>query len=342
MKAAIYYGKSQVSVEELETPVCGDRDIVVKNLYASICGTDVAVYCHGPNTGHRITVGGEFGHEVVSQVIAVGQQVDGIAVGDIVYPYPLLAKGDPKRAGTIGGFSQQMLIPDCQLNRQVYQVSPQIPLRAAALIEPFTVGTRAARRALPKPGEKAVVFGAGTIGIAAAIALHYRFGCSQVMLVDLSAFRLEKAAALGFGVCNSAAQDLQAAFCREFGQAPGLGGPAPDVDIYIDAAGASSVLDTFFQLGKIGSRFVAVAVNKALREVDLLHLTYAQKSIIGSGGYMPEDVQDVMSLMEQGVVDFTSIITHSFPLGEIATAIETAADTEHALNVLIDHTVEEG
>lgn len=99
------------------------------------------------------------------------------------------------------------------------------------------------------------------------------------------------------------------------------------------------MLDTFMKAGKIGSRFVAVAVNKALREVDILHLTYAQKSIIGSGGYLPEDVRDVMAVMESGVYDIGSIITHTFPLRDIAHALETAVDTAHALNVVIDHTM---
>ncbi len=68
MRAAIYNGQKNILLTELETPVPGDNDIVVRNLYASICGTDVAVYLHGPNTGHRVTVGGEFGHEMASQV----------------------------------------------------------------------------------------------------------------------------------------------------------------------------------------------------------------------------------------------------------------------------------
>ncbi len=337
MKAAIYYGKEDVRIEERENPVCGDNDIVIKNLYASICGTDVAVYTHGPNTGHKITVGEEFGHEVVSEVAQVGKNVKGIRVGEIVYPYPLLATGDPKRAGTIGGFSQYILIPDCEVGKQIYKVSNTIPLKTAALIEPFTVGTRAARRSDPKPGEKAIVFGAGTIGIAAAMALKQIFGSNQVMLADVSAFRLEKAKGLGFPVCNPAKQNVQEEMKNVFGEAHGLSGVTADADIFIDAAGAESILDTFMEIGKIGSRFVAVAVNKALKQLDVLHLTYAQKSIIGSGGYMPEDVRDVMRLMESGVYDIESIITHEFSLEEIAKAIAAAADPECALNVVIHY-----
>ena len=95
MRAGIDLGQGNVAIAQMADPVCGDGDIVVKNLYASICGTDVAVYCHGPNTGRKITVGGEFGHEVVSQVVQVGRDVQDIVVGDIVYPYPLLAGAMP-------------------------------------------------------------------------------------------------------------------------------------------------------------------------------------------------------------------------------------------------------
>ena len=76
MKAALYQGKKNIQMTELETPAAGDDDIVVKNLYASICGTDVAVYQHGPNTGHRITLGSEFGHEMVSQVVQVDKALN--------------------------------------------------------------------------------------------------------------------------------------------------------------------------------------------------------------------------------------------------------------------------
>ena len=244
MRAAIYNGQKDILMTELETPIAGDNDIVVRNLYASICGTDVAVYMHGPNTGHRVTVGGEFGHEMVSEVVRVGKNVKDICVGDRVYPYPRLAKGDPKRAGTVGGFSEYVLIPNAQLNRQVYAVSDAISSKAASLIEPFTVGCRAARRAMPKQGEKAIVFGAGTIGIAAAITLSY-FGCEKVMICDHSDYRLEKAKNLGFAVCNNGKEDLKDAAIACFGEAPSLKGTTADVDIYIDAAGAKELIETY-------------------------------------------------------------------------------------------------
>lgn len=87
--------------------------------------------------------------------------------------------------------------------------------------------------------------------------------------------------------------------------------------------------------GKIGSRFVSVAVNNSMRQLDLLHMTYAQKSIIGSGGYFPEDVKDVMDMMASRKWNLESVITHEFSIDEIDKAIQTASDRDHALNVTI-------
>lgn len=84
------------------------------------------------------------------------------------------------------------------------------------------------------------------------------------------------------------------------------------------------------------SRFVSVAVNNKPRVIDLLHMTYAQQSIIGSGGYMPEDVRDVQEIMASGKWDLEHIITHEFPLTELERAIRTASDVDHAGNVVVE------
>lgn len=334
MKAALYMGQKNIKMTELPTPECGDNDVLLKNIYASICGTDVAVYTHGPATGHRVNVGGEFGHEMVSIACAVGKNVADIKVGDRVYPYPRTVKGDPKRSGTVGGFSEYVLAPQAKLNDGLYLVPDEISDKTAALIEPFTVGTRAARRSMPKKGENAIVFGCGTIGIAAAIALKY-FGCRQVMLADLSDFRLDIARNLGFEVCNTKEEDLKEKAMRIFGCADSLHGKAANVDIYIDAAGAESIIATYQSIGKIESRLVVVAVLAGMRPVNVLDMTYSQHAIIGSGGYMPEDVRDVLAIMASKKWDIESIITDEYPWEKLPQAIEKAADTDGSLNVVI-------
>lgn len=342
MKAGIYLEKEQVEIRELPLPEVGDNDVLVQNLYSSICGTDVAVFTHGPNTGHKVTVGGEFGHETVSRVVRVGKNVTDFSVGERVYPYPRYAKGDTKRAGTIGGFSEYILIPNAKRNHSLYAVDDCISDKLASLIEPFTVGCRAARRGMIPCGKEqyvaeqnAVVFGCGTIGIAAAVAFKH-FGMEKVMICDRSDFRLSLAEQLGFAVCNTASENFETSAVRYFGTAPSLNGTVASIDCWLDAAGAESILDDFLRFGKIESRFVSVAVNNMPRTIDLLHMTYAQQSIIGSGGYMPEDVRNVQEIMASGKWELERIITHEFPLNELEQAIRTASDVDHAGNVVVE------
>ncbi len=342
MRAGIYLGKENVAVKEIPMPKVGPNDVLIKNLYSSICGTDVAVFLHGPNTGHKVNIGGEFGHETVSRVVEIGENVKDFSIGERVYPYPRYAKGDTKRAGTIGGFSEYILVPDARKNHSLYSVDEKISDRLASLIEPFTVGCRAARRGMIpageniyKKGQSAVVFGCGTIGIAAAVAFKY-FGMDKVMICDYSDFRLQIAAGLGFATCNIQKENFDRYANHYFGTAPSLNGETADIDCWLDAAGADIILQDFMLKGKIESRFVSVAVNNMPRTIDLLHMTYAQQSIIGSGGYMPQDVFDVQKIMSCGKWNLESIITHEFTLDELEQAIRTASDVNHCGNVVIN------
>lgn len=334
MKAALYQGVHNIEIAEIPDYECGDDAIILKNIYSSVCGTDVAVYHHGLGLGHRITVGGEFGHETVCRVSAVGKNVTDVKVGDRVYPYPLLVTGDKKRAGTIGGFSEYIYCPYPSWEESIFHVDESISDRAAALIEPFTVGCRAARRGQPEKGQKAVVFGAGTIGIAAAIALKY-FGCEQVVICDYSDYRLSICKELGFNVYNNRFDIELLGLTDIFGKSMGVNGEAVDCDIWIDAAGADNVLNAYEKYGKYNSKMILVAVGTNKREVDILGLTFGQKSIIGSGGYTPQDVEDVLNIMKCGKWDIEKLITHEYPLDDLAMAIEQASDVDSALNVII-------
>lgn len=336
MKSAIYYGKKNIKIEDIPIPKITDNDVLIKNMYSSICGTDIAVYNNGEKTGHKIEIGKEFGHETISKVIAIGKNITEFKVGDIVYPYPRFAKNDTSKAGTIGGFSEYISIPNAKLNHSLYKLPPNINKKPACLIEPFTVGCRTARRANVKKGENAVVFGCGTIGIASAICLKH-FGCNKVMICDMSDFRLKTAEELGFFVCNISTENYMNKAIEYFGKNLNLERESvADIDIYIDAAGSETVLENFMSFGKIDSRIVLVAVNNAIRNLDLLHLTYSQKSIIGSGGYMPEDVADVFSVMQSNRWNIEKIITHEYPIEELENALNIASNYNEAFNVIIN------
>ncbi len=334
MRSARYYGARDVRVEEEPVPACGDDDVLIRTLVSGVCGTDAAVWREGPATGHRVHIGGQLGHETVARVAAVGRNVRGFEVGQRVYPYPLYARGDTRLAGMIGGFTDYILVPQPRWGHSLYAVDDRIPDRLAAFIEPFTVGFRAARQTGLRRGENAVVFGAGPIGIAAALGLE-RLGAASVLVCDLSPLRLGIARTLGFETCNTGEGDFVRRAVDRFGTGLSAGAEAPAVGCFVDAAGAPGLLDLFLEHGMVGSRFVAVAVSKEPRSLSLLPLTYGSKAIVGSGGYRPEDVGDVMALMAEDPARLEPIVTHEFPLEEIGRALDTASDAARSLAVAV-------
>ena len=88
-------------------------------------------------------------------------------------------------------------------------------------------------------------------------------------------------------------------------------------------------------MGKVDSRMVVVAVKAGLRPIDVLAMTYGQHALIGSGGYFPEDVQDVMNIMESQKWDIESIITHEYSWEQLPQAIEMASRVDESLNTVI-------
>lgn len=334
MRVARYYGEHDVRVEMEPIPVCQDDGVLIRTIASGVCGTDAAVWSLGPGTGHRVEIGGQLGHETVARVVAVGGNVRGFEVGQRVYPYPLLARGDPRLAGMIGGFSDYIYVPEPVLGRSLYAVDERIPDVLAAFIEPFTVGFRAARQAAPEPGDHAVVFGAGTIGIAAALGLE-RLGAEGVLVCDVSPLRLGIAERLGFATCNVAERDGFDAALERFGSGRSAGAPAPNVACYVDAAGADGLVEEFVERGMVGSRFSMVAVSATPRTFSLLPLIYGSKALVGSGGYRPEDVPEAMALMAEDPGRLMPIITHEVPLERIGEALDAAADATRSLAVCV-------
>jgi threonine dehydrogenase-like Zn-dependent dehydrogenase len=207
-KAAIYRGIGSVDVVEPPYPQCADDDVIVRNLLTGVCGSDVSAYKHGGDQ-NMIWKDHEFGHEAVSEVVEIGRNVQGLCLGDHVFANQGKALRDMKRMATVGGFSEYIRIPRCEVGYSVLKIDNDIPIRSAVLVEPFVIGTRAARSLDPGPRKTAIVFGAGIIGMSAAIMLKW-YGCPKVMIVDISEYRLENAQRFGLLTCNAAKEDLKA------------------------------------------------------------------------------------------------------------------------------------
>lgn len=336
MRTALYLGKEKIKLTQADRPQVGPHDVLIKNINASICGTDVAVFQHGPGTGHKISVGEKFGHEMVSEVVEVGSENTDFKVGQRVYPYPVYATGDPRKAGMLGGFTEYLLIKNAKLNHDLYLVPDELSNEVAAMTEPFTVATKAVKRTYPQEGESACVYGAGTIGLGAALALQH-FGCKKVMVVDHSNYRLKIASKLDFETVNSAREDLKKKQFNFFGQGMSLQGTEPKVDIFIDAVGNSEILQNYLDSTIVDSRMVLVGVDNQIKEIDLLKMTFASQSLIGSGGYRPDDVETVFNIFKENKDNIGKMVTKVEPWENLVDAIKLASDPYRSLNVQVKY-----
>lgn len=335
MRTALYQGKERIELTQVSKPKVGPNDVLIKNINASICGSDIAVYKHGTGTGHKISIGEKFGHEMVSEVAEVGSEVKDFKIGQRVYPYPVFAADSSQKAGTLGGFTEYLLIKNAKLNHNLYLVPEELSNEVAALTEPFTVATRAVKRAHPKAGENAYVLGAGTIGLAAAFVLRH-FGC-KVMIADRSDYRLDLAKSFGFGVVNTLKENVKQTQLDYFGKGYSLKENQPNINITIDAIGIPDFLQDFLDSQIIDSRFVMVGVDNNPKDINLLGMIFASQSLIGSGGYRPSDVATVFDILKENQKDISKMVTKVYPWEDLVSAIKNAADPEKVMNIQIKY-----
>jgi threonine dehydrogenase-like Zn-dependent dehydrogenase len=335
-KAAIFKGIGDVEIADLPYPECGDDDVIVKNLIAGVCGSDVSAFNEGGDA-NMIWAGSEFGHEMVSEVVEVGKNVKDIALGDRVFPNMGQAKRDRMRMATVGGFSEYIHIPSFEINYSAIKIDNSIPLDVAVLLEPFVVGTRGAKATNPGPGKGTVVFGAGIIGMSAAIMLKW-YGCEKVMVVDTSEYRLGNAERMGLIPCDPKEDDVKAKAIAEFGSTRGYTGEVCLADCYVDALAVDAGLGYFSAIAGRNAALSVVGVHHHPVEFNFLALCYNNWHISGCGEGSYEELSgDVMDMMKSGRFDLTALISNRFRQDDIAEALKAASAPGGAQKVVIEY-----
>ena len=331
MKKTIYRGIENLEVTECPIPDCPEDGIVVRNLCAAICGSDVFSYYHGAEF-EGVFPGDEFGHEMISEVVKIGHNISDVKIGDRLYPFPLFARGDTSRAGSVGGYSEYFEMPHFKLGMSAFKIDDSISNIEGSLIEPLTVGHHAAKVTHPTKESHAVVFGAGMIGCACAIALKY-MGVEKVMITDISPKRLEIASHMGVEVCNVASEDYLTKAKDYFGEEMGM----VDADLYIEASGVKSNLDLFMNSAKRLSTLCITSVFHEPVTLDLMKLNFSAFTIIGSPAYDIEDVLAVLEMLKSHQFPIKDLVTHTYRIDDINEAFEKAADSKDSLKVVIDY-----
>lgn len=264
MKAAIYHAIEDIRIEERPMPVPGPNDVLVKNIKAGICGSDVTAFKFGGNS-IGVLAGREFGHEMLSVVWAVGGQVSSeIKKGMRVFVNPMTCKKVGRIVAMMAGaFSQYVLVENAEIGYNLYPIPDNVTDEEGVLVEPFCVANHGVNMGRPAKGEKAVIFGAGPIGLAASQSLLGK-GIKDIVVVDIADWRVEKAKSMGVAAFNPQQGDLREFLLKQCGE---TSEGEPDVDLYIDAAGVPSILTDFLFLAKAGARLSVIAVHKKRVEI---------------------------------------------------------------------------
>jgi len=331
------HGPDDVRLDEVPEPAPGPRDALVRVATCGICGSDLGYARMGGLMGPAREPM-PIGHELAGVVEAVGGEVSGFAPGDRVALNPSPPQGGPVigNGASDGGFAPLLLVRDVEGEgrpSRLHKLPAGMPFEIAALAEPLGVGMNAVDKLRVAPGEKAVVFGAGPVGLAAVASLRDQ-GIEDVVAVDLSAHRLGLARELGARATLHAGEvDVWRSLREIHGEVDFMGTPVAASDAYVEASGAAPVIQQVIGNARRGARLSVVALHRAPIEVSFLLVLMRELQITGAMEY-PEDFGRSLGVLARD--DLSPMITHRFPLERFHDALAVARDAEVAGKVIIE------
>lgn len=335
-RAGIYKAANTVAVEERAMPEIGPKDVLLRNLRGGICGTDINIVKYGTEMGIRFEK--EFGHELAGVIEAKGAEVTDLEVGMFVAVNPITAKLAGRRYSLeVGGFSEYVLIEEAKANYNLFPLNDTVTPEEGALVEPMSVGCHGAFSVKPQAGENIVILGAGPIGLSAA-AMLIGEGITNVAVVDMVDWRLAKAAEIGAKTVNTAEVSLEAGLTDIFGTTNVYGMDVPNVDAYVDAAGAAPLFKQVMSITKPNARIAVIAVYKDDVPVSLVQVMSNEIQIIGASGYTTEDILKVIDHLNNKKTPISTIVTQVYPLSELQTAFDVAIAAKDSIKVIVDVT----
>ena len=234
MKAVILHGPenypNNYEVMDIEKPVCGDRDLVIRMKAAALCGTDKRIFTGGKTKGVRKD--SVVGHEICGVITEVGKDVEGYAEGEKVAIANVIPCGhcaaclsgrenaclNRKAIGYEfnGGFEEYVRIPDiCIESGNVVKLPEDVSYAAGALIEPLACCIRGLKNTGTTFNDTVLVIGAGPIGLM-HLQLSKIAGAKKVFVSEPDAGKRELAAKLGAArVIDSMNEDLEQIIMEE-------------------------------------------------------------------------------------------------------------------------------
>jgi 2-desacetyl-2-hydroxyethyl bacteriochlorophyllide A dehydrogenase len=315
MKAAVVKSIGEIGIESVDDPTPGPRAVVVQVAAVGLCGTDLHI------------LQGEFapslplipGHEFAGEVVALGTDVDTVAVGDRVAVDPSLYCFECHycRLGrnnlclywggigvtTSGGAAEFVAVPAANCVR----LPESVATADATLIEPLSCAVRGYDVLRSQLGAHVLIYGAGTMGLM-MLQLAQRVGATSVDVVDVNADRLTVAARLGSTSTATSADQIE----RPYGW-----------ELVVDATGNErAIQDGIGRVGPGGTFLQFGVADYAARATIEPYRIYNKEITITGSMAVLHSYERAADLFAAGVLDPKVFITDRYPLDQYADAIE--------------------
>ena len=333
MKTAVMLGIGEMGFEERDIPQVKDDEVLVKLEYVGICGSDLHYYETGAIGDYVVEPPFVLGHEPGGTVVEVGKNVTHLKAGDRVALEPGKTCGHCEFCKTgrynlcpdvvffatppVDGVFQEYVAHEADL---CFKLPNNVSTLEGALIEPLAVGFHAAIQGDAHLGQKAVVMGAGCIGLVSMMALKAR-GVSEVYVVDIMEKRLKKALELGAdGVINGAEENVEQKI-RQITDGRG-------VDLVIETAGTEITTRQAISIAKKGSNIVLVGYSKS-GEMTLPMSLVLDKELTFKTVFRYRHIYPMaIEAVSQGKVNLKGIVTDIFDLDDAQKAMDYSVNNK--------------
>ena len=346
MKAGILYNDKDIRVGTKPDPQIKPSEVLVKNGFAGICGTDLHIYRGEFHA--RVKFPSIQGHEFGGVIEAVGSDVIDFKPGDRVVVDPIIScnacpaclTGHQNACRTLkllgvdldGGYGQFVAAPVSK----VYHLPDNVPMKFVPMVEMYGLGHHILQRGRVQPGESIVILGAGKLGLSVLDVLCHSTGANQTIMTDLQPFRLETAKKLGAEHTLNIEHDDPVARVMEITQGQGVDCVIECVGHYHETPGQEAPLAQAVKMIRTAGRIVTCGLGEQLSPVHFKTLVIKEAEIIASRVTLGEFPRAIR-LMAKGLLHPELLITHEMPMRDVSSAFaQVDREDPRTIKVVLD------